>query len=252
MEELMNFSSLLLTEFPKVFTQWENRRIHDTDFYGFLQLQRPLNQILDVGANRGQSIVSMRTLLPSVQIHSFEANISLIPVLEKLVNFVIPPPVLIHPYGLSDEDGDFVFYIPFSNEIVYLEEASTSLEYYEKPWVKEKFRERGGLMLKEVKCKLIIGDSLSLLPEFIKVDVEGAESRVLRGLTETIKRMRPVIMVENSDWFGVQDVLLPLNYSPYEFNIGTNRFLPLASSSTNTFYFPNEAPPPLGLTSPLS
>lgn len=239
----MNFSNLAATELPEIISQWNASRIHDVDFYGFQQLNRPLNQILDVGANRGQSIVSIRTLLPNVEIHSFEANQLLYPILEALVNSTIPSPVVIHPYGLSDVEGGFKLYIPFSKGVIFLEEASTSLEYFEKPWVAEKFLQRGGLELKEVSCVLKIGGSLSLTPDLIKIDVEGAESRVLRGLIQTINSRRPVIMVENSDWFGVQEVMLPLGYSPFLYRQEKNSFVPFEGVATNTFYFPNEIPP---------
>jgi FkbM family methyltransferase len=239
----MNFPNLTETELPEIISQWEASRVHDVDFFGFQLLNRPLNQILDVGANRGQSIVSIRTLLPSVEIHSFEANQLLHPVLEALVSSTFASSVVIHPYGLSDVDGGFKLYIPFSKGVIFLEEASTSLEYFKKPWVAEKFRERGGLELNEVSCVLKIGDSLSLAPDLIKIDVEGAESLVLRGLTQTINKRRPVIMVENSDWFGVQEVMLPLAYSPFLYRREQNCFVPFEGTATNTFYFPNETPP---------
>jgi len=32
--------------------------------------------------------------------------------------------------------------------------------------------------------------------DFLKIDVEGAELMVLRGMTETLKRLRPIIVLE--------------------------------------------------------
>ena len=231
------------SEFAEISAQWEAGRIHDTDFFAFRQLNRPLHQILDVGANRGQSIVSIRVLFPDVEIHSFEANKLLLPVLDELTRSLIPPPVIVYPFGLSDAGGVFKLFIPSASGKIFWEEASTSLQYYEKPWVAEKFRQRGGLQLEEVSCELRIGDDLSLNPDLIKVDVEGAESCVLRGLIQTIKRRRPVIMVENSDWYGVNEVLEPLGYSPFLYIHEQNRFVPQIGTSTNTFYIPVEDAP---------
>lgn len=236
--------NLVAKELAEIRSQWQSQRIHEVDFHGFAHLGRRMQQIMDVGANRGQSIASIRVLLPTVEIHSFEANPLLHPVLNELASSVVPPPVFIHAYGLSDTAGQLPLFIPCAGGEVYLEGASTRADYFKQPWVADMYQRLagsapGGITFKEVSCELKVGDDLQLSPDLIKVDVEGAESRVLIGLTNTIKRCRPVIMVENGDWHGVQAVLVPLGYSPFLYHPEQNRFAPFTSgSATNTFYFP--------------
>lgn len=235
--------NIVAKELVVIRSQWGAQQVHDVDFYGFAQLDRPIRQVMDVGANRGQSIVSLRILLPEVEIHSFEANPVLHPVLHEVAKSVVPPPVVIHPYGLSNAAEQLPLFIPRAGDEVYLEGASTRADYFDLPWVADMYQRLagttpGGITFDEVSCQLKVGDDLLLSPDLLKVDVEGAESRVLLGLANTITRCRPVIMVENGDWYRVQDVLVPLGYSPFRYYPDQKRFAPFTSEpSTNTFYF---------------
>jgi len=224
----------LLSE--SVINRWTTKEVHDADFNGFCLSKKRIKTILDVGANLGQSIVSLRILFPDADIHSFEANPTLIGELNKLSN-QLPGNIKIHPYGLGDKPGSFYLNIPYAGDEVFLEEASISEAYYELPWVKQKFIERGGLTkLEKVQCELKTGDDLNLAPDLIKVDVEGAESLVLAGLRNTIQKFKPVIMIENSDWDAVAKVMKSLNYVARQFDQSQNMLVPQKEPTTNTFY----------------
>jgi len=219
-----------------VMRRWATRQIHDADFNGFSIFGDRVNTILDVGANLGQSIVSLRILFPDAHIHSFEANPILIEELKILADG-LPGAIDIHPFGLGDQPGSFLLNIPYAHGEAYIEEASISEDYYELPWVKEKFIERGGLSrLEKIKCELRAGDDLNLAPDLIKVDVEGAESLVLTGLRNTIEKYRPVIMVENSDWDGVAKVMKSLSYVAKQYDQILNTLSTQQDPTTNTFY----------------
>lgn len=219
-----------------VMQRWKTKEVHDTDFYGFTLGSRRINTILDIGANLGQSIISFRILFPEATIHSYEANPILIGKLNSLASEV-PGNIEINPYGLADKGGSFYLNIPYSNGEAFIEEASITDSYYELPWVKQKFLERGGLTrLEKVKCDLRVGDELKLSPDLIKVDVEGAESMVLRGLKRTIERSKPIIMVENSDWHNVSTIMKSLGYVARRYDHDENKLLPMNGPTTNTFY----------------
>lgn len=63
-------------------------------------------------------------------------------------------------------------------------------------------------------------------PDFIKIDVEGMEMEVLRGLSNTIKRTRPILMVEVdrvnihdfADWRLAHGFELPVSFKHYAEN----------------------------------
>ncbi len=66
------------------------------------------------------------------------------------------------------------------------------------------------------------------VPDFVKIDAEGSEHRVLSGMTRIIEAHRPIIAVEVGDW-GIdgttpcRDVvrfLLAKGYGPYEYRDG--------------------------------
>jgi len=63
-----------------------------------------------------------------------------------------------------------------------------------------------GRQLPFYKATLTIDDfvtSAQAAPDFIKIDVEGAEIEVLRGMTHVLSRNRPVVWVEVHSWPGI-------------------------------------------------
>jgi FkbM family methyltransferase len=214
--------------------QLEHRQVHDADFSILGKFARSGTDVLDVGANRGQSIVSLSLVTSGCRIHSFEANPMLHPVVKTVATLC---QATFHSYGLGDGNATLPLYIPWAQGTCYLEEASTSLEYFELPWVAAKFVARGGLELQPVDITIRIGDDLRLQPSLIKVDVEGSELRVIRGLAQTIREYTPALLVENSDWHNVTAFLKQLDYAP--FMIVGDTYVPLAGECTNTLYLKN-------------
>jgi len=57
--------------------------------------------------------------------------------------------------------------------------------------------------------------SRALSPDFVKIDAEGAESRIFRGMTQILSHARPVILVEIHDRSSYEDFLAVLTKHSY-------------------------------------
>jgi FkbM family methyltransferase len=223
-----------------VIRQLQSRAIHDPDFEALAWIDTHLRQIrtvLDVGANAGQTIASVRiTLGEGVDIHSFEANPQLWPGLDQIAT-ASGGFVRVHRTALGAEAGELILHIPSVDGEAFLEESTFDLEQFGKPWVHEKYLERGHAPeLMQLEVSVQRGDDFALSPDLIKVDVEGFEATAIRGLLATIRAHQPILLVENSDWQAVTDLLSELGYRPYRWDAGA--MSPFHGATTNTFYFP--------------
>lgn len=174
------------------------RYAHESDFYAFSKLKLSDKPILDVGANRGQSIESFRSVLPGKAICSFEPNRFLA---EKLRSrYAHTPDVKINDFGLGDEPGSFVLYIPKYKKWIY--DGLSSLDRNEAAsWLNQRTIWRfdeNELHLIEVECDIVTLDSLDMSASVIKIDVQGYELQALKGGSRTIEAHRPVIMLESA------------------------------------------------------
>jgi FkbM family methyltransferase len=73
--------------------------------------------------------------------------------------------------------------------------------------------------------------SVSVVPDFIKIDAESSESMILRGMDDTIKKYRPMISIEVGD-AGIKGIprsvelinyLVNKGYQAYEYKSGSIR-----------------------------
>lgn len=95
---------------------------------------------------------------------------------------------------------------------------------------------QAGIQMVEV-CRLdewLRGQDICRL-DLIKIDVEGAEHKVLQGGQETIRKFKPIILVElldkalqyqGSSAGQVIQFLLDLNYRIYDFSLGSGKPVP--------------------------
>lgn len=140
---------------------------------------RDLNCILDVGANEGQWASVASSFFPSAIIHSFEIIPEVAELMQK--NFANNKNIIVNPNGLADVNE--LVEVKYSPKTTVVTTLVTNRESLGNPLTKE-FEIR--------KIKVLTGDSYVKNNnidkiDFLKIDVEGAENRVLLGFQETLK-----------------------------------------------------------------
>ncbi len=142
----------------------------------------------DVGANVGSVSLPVAAAAPGVRIHSFEPS----PAVHRrlLRNLSLNPGLAghIHPHAiaLADTDGDATFYEsnqPFNSGV-------------------GGFGRSGNQVSSAVRVAAARGDTLIQrgeipAPSLLKIDVEGFEGEVLRGLTSTLGTGRVEVIFEH-------------------------------------------------------
>ena len=140
-----------------------------TDPHVFLFLRPYLvdvEVVYDIGANIGDPTRAYLDM--GKQVFAFEPHLL---AARCLLNNC--PEAVVYAWALSDEEGD----LNFAN----LDNVGAS-----------RIRPDG-----ENKVTAVRLDDLKLPPpQFVKIDVEGFEPRVLRGMKETLKKYRPIVFIE--------------------------------------------------------
>ena len=222
--------------------------IHDVDFNCFKNIDTSSSDIniIDVGANRGQSIVSFKSIFPNAKIVSFEANPFFEPILIEVSKWY--DDVYVNNFGLGHTEQQFEFYVPVIDGTPYLEEGSTRRDNFEKPWVRDRFLSYGSSLEYKTfpvnikRAEDVITDAKT---DIIKIDVEGAEMDVLSSMDQIIERSHPIFLIENSDFDNVTSFLKNKGYQCYQYLSEDNFLIPLKTDCTNSFYIHNDYNGPL-------
>jgi FkbM family methyltransferase len=194
---------------------------------------------LDVGANRGQSIAAIRMTARCPRILSFEPNPVLAARLER--RFGRLPEVRIQPLGLGDRAGEFDLHIPSYRGYVFDGLASidrAAAASWLNPQTISGF-DPAKLRIDTVRCRVVTLDSLATSPFFIKLDVQGYELAALRGAEETLRRHRPVLLIETPG-AAVLDHLAGLGFRPYVYDAQAGRFRAGRGGMLGTFFLADD------------
>ena len=201
------------------------------------QKTRPGEVFCDIGCNRGQSIESLLLFNKSCQIIAFEPN----PItFEKArAKYEGNPRIAIHNVGLSAERSRRTLFIP-RYRATYFDELASFDCASARSWFSGDrligFDDRL-VSLAEFSSEVTTLDDYALSPAFIKIDVQGYETKVLQGAWSTISRAKPILLIENdepSSAEAVSGLLRTIGYQPHRFDgekLHRNEF-----GSPNTLY----------------
>lgn len=207
---------------PWAYNAWVAHRplregtVHDPDFEVFRG--SGIRRAIDVGANRGQSIVSLRTVLPGIEILALEANPRFVPRLRAVAKRRTGVQVL--GVGCSAEPGVHTLHIPSARGIEFDQWASLVppspeflvdlIRYAGFRWCRPQ-----DVSIATVPCVTRPLDEVATQYaepglDLIKIDVEGTEREVLLGARHLVQQHRPVILAERAE--AAADLLIPFGY----------------------------------------
>ena len=232
---------------------------HEKDFLGMKIICKNFKNsiILDVGANLGISTMGFRQMGFVNKIFIFEPNYEiykkyLIPLKKNNSN------IFLKNYALGNKDQVKLFFVPYykNNPIHYFGSFDKKYIINSIKLTFPKLFNQIKIKKKKIKIRKFDNLNINIKPHFIKIDVEGYDHLVIKGLMKTIKKYKPIILVE----YNIENFHLILkylkNYKPHIYNIKDNNLLKLKKhfyktmisrsnkfnllSNRNIFFIPNE------------
>lgn len=152
----------------------------------FIELAKGRKSFMDIGSADGIFSCVFQTI-NNGECHSFEPN----PVVrEALLQNLSGLNAHIYADAVSDTDGEVIGHLEDDLFVAGLDELLSAQHI-----------DRG----EPIKFKTVTVDGFckekNVIPDTIKIDVEGHEGAVLLGAKETIKALRPLIFLEVHLWF---------------------------------------------------
>jgi FkbM family methyltransferase len=189
--------------------------------------------IIDIGANRGQSISAFRRYKPRSRIAAFEPE----PVsADRLkVRFKRDRSVSIFACALGAKPAGMTFFVPSYGRWNCDGMAATTREAATE-WLSDPDRmyhfDEDKLTVKEhpIECRTL--DSFAMSPSLIKVHTQGAELEILQGSEHTIRQHRPALMCAFAS-HQISRFISVFGYRPYVFH--NKQFVPGIAQRPVTF-----------------
>ena len=227
--------------FAPLRAQLESGVPHEPEFGFFRSLEGVEGLFIDVGANGGQSAVSLRSVNRSLRILSFEPNPLLEPLLRLLGNELLDG-FDYRMTGLSDHRHATVLYVPVIDDLLVTPLATLDRSVFERQHYHDQLEDLslgGKYEIAELTVELERFDDLDLDPTVIKIDTEEHELSCLAGMMETIDRCSPILMIEDNPQSNeIASLLAKVGYEPFLYDANADKLVPLPAQfeTINSFY----------------
>jgi FkbM family methyltransferase len=151
----------------------------------------PAKVAIDIGANKGVYTHTLAKLCREV--HAFEPHPKMFPLLMR----ALPKNARAYNVAVSDVTGTAELVIPSYNKAGFTNQgASLDTSKRNAPF---------GFATVNVEARTLDSYNFTNVG-FIKIDVEGFEAAVVRGMLATVQREKPVLMIEIEEWHRKQPI----------------------------------------------
>ena len=200
------------------------------------RLLHPGDTVFDIGGHIGYMALYFGHLVgPTGRVHTFEPGPNNLPYIRRNIRTSKYGNVTLSEQAVGCSDGVVSMWIEDltgeNNSMIpaYRVLAANTRSHHTKPNVLEV----------QVSC-VSVDDFVrqeSVCPDFVKIDVEGAELDVLNGMQDTLNQIRPVLLIEVTHRHA--DVLRVLNRAQYSvFDDGLHPILESNYLGGNIFALP--------------
>lgn len=213
--------------------------IFEKDFVGIkkLNFNKRVN-IIDVGASDGIATKFFYNNLNTGTIFCVEPHPSYIKILKKIKNRNI----VVKPFAIGEKISEQIIFFPtykFLNKsfdiITYTFYSKESIRHY----IKDFFFKKNILITKQKLHIKKIG-KINKKIDLIKVDTNGFEFPILRGLINIIKKDKPVLIIEENkgNKKKINKLLSKFSYTPYYYSVDKKKFIHYKNynDALNIFY----------------
>lgn len=210
--------------------------IFEKDFDGCKNIifKKKIN-IIDIGASDGISIKYFFNNLPVNKIICFEPHKEYVNILKN-----IKEKIIIKPYAIGNKNiykrifyPRYKFFNKFFDIITYAHYDKSLLKHFIKDF---KFRKNLKIVEKKIKIKKI--KKIYCKIDLIKIDTNGFELNIIKGLINIIKNSKPALIIEiNKDSKKISKVLNKLNYKGFYYSVNKKSFQYKKTFNATNKYF---------------
>lgn len=200
---------------------------HEKDYYGIRHLiKNKINySIIDIGGNLGISAMGFRKLGFKNKIFLFEPNMYIFNNYIKKKLLKNYKNIFGYNFALGNKNETREFFYPY-----YKNKCIHYFCSFDKSYVRNSinitFKKKKIRIIREnVKIKSFDKLKIKCSPKFLKIDVEGHDFEVIKGMKNTIKNHKPVILVEfnKNNFYKIKNFLK--NYHPWVYFYEKDKFI---------------------------
>ena len=201
---------------------------HEKDYLGMKKIcKNEVNEaIIDIGANLGISTMGFRQMGFKNKIFIFEPNP------EIFTKYLLPikkeyKDIVLKNFALGHKNENKKLFIPyFKNKPVHY------FGSFDKKYIINSIKMTFPNLIDKIELKtkiikIVKFDDLYLKckPHFIKIDVEGYDHYVVRGLVNTIKKYKPIFLIEynKENFFKIKKYLR--KYECYIYDVNSDELI---------------------------
>ena len=215
--------------------------IFEDDAHGvkYLKLGKKIN-VIDVGASDGVASKFFKNNLDTNKILCYEPNKPYVKILRNLnLNNLI-----VYDYGISESNKKFTVFYPRYRFLGKNLDLITYTFYKKKDLINQidrdfKFKKGSSIIQKSINLRKV--KKVKYKISLIKVDVNGHELSVIKGLENIIRKDRPVLIIETDNKINkIEFFLKKLKYKKYSFSKNKNKFENIKNEyPLNTYFLQN-------------